>query len=107
MACCRVTSGHGHSSKEDLHPQLSVCCRGSSSLSGSSQQRQLPAVAAAAPDPAALPRRCQVYPSFLRLAAQSSDPVDRLQWVVTYIVAGLHRAFLHFEKASAEGMVGG
>ena len=30
----------------------------------------------------------QVYPRYLTLAAQSSDPLQRLQWVVTYFMAG-------------------
>lgn len=40
-----------------------------------------------------LPLLHQVYPRFLQLAAQSKDPVERLQWVVTYFIAGvLHGA---------------
>ena len=29
-----------------------------------------------------------VYPRFLRLAAECHDPLERLQWVVTYFIAG-------------------
>eukprot|EP00887_Chlorella_sp_A99_P006233 scaffold3.g6233.t1 len=47
-----------------------------------------------------------VYPGFLRAAAATSDPLERLRWVVTFIVAGLHRAFLHFEKARLCGKKG-
>ncbi|PRW59937.1 Oxysterol-binding 9 [Chlorella sorokiniana] len=39
-----------------------------------------------------------VYPRFLQLAAQSKDPVERLQWVVTYFIAGFHRAFTRWAK---------
>ena len=47
--------------------------------------------------PRHLPRGCcaalapaapQVYPRLLQLAAQSKDPVERLQWVVTYFISG-------------------
>ena len=41
--------------------------------------------------PCARRARCatrRVYPRFLRLAAEQSDPVARMQWVVTYFVAG-------------------
>jgi hypothetical protein len=39
-----------------------------------------------------------VYPRFLRLAAECHDPLERLQWVVTYFIAGgcwLARKKLH------------
>ncbi|PSC69671.1 Oxysterol-binding 9 [Micractinium conductrix] len=39
-----------------------------------------------------------VYPRFLRLAAEATDPVERLQWVVTYFIAGFHRAFERWAK---------
>lgn len=29
-----------------------------------------------------------VYPRFLRLAAQADDPVERMQWVISWFVAG-------------------
>lgn len=39
-----------------------------------------------------------VYPRFLRLAAEAADPVERLKWVVTYFIAGFHRAFERWAK---------
>lgn len=39
--------------------------------------------------PPSYPTICwQVYPRFLRLAAEAADPVERLKWVVTYFIAG-------------------
>ena len=29
-----------------------------------------------------------VYPRFLRLAAQTDDPAERMRWVITWFIAG-------------------
>ncbi|KAL4423109.1 hypothetical protein ABPG77_004792 [Micractinium sp. CCAP 211/92] len=39
-----------------------------------------------------------VYPRYLRLAAETADPVERLKWVVTFFIAGFHRAFERWAK---------
>ncbi|GAB4822181.1 hypothetical protein N2152v2_009227 [Parachlorella kessleri] len=39
-----------------------------------------------------------VYPRFLQLAAQADDPGERMRWVVTWFIAGLHHAFERWAK---------
>ena len=67
-------------------------CRAACTLTWPRPQRRSPARACSAPAPVTsfLPpaHPPQVYPRFLQLAAESSDPVERLQWVVTYFLAG-------------------
>jgi hypothetical protein len=38
------------------------------------------------------------FPQLMQNAASARDPVERLRWVVTYILAGYHRAFLKWAK---------
>eukprot|EP00798_Chlamydomonas_sp_ICE-L_P026418 gene26418-17517_t len=39
-----------------------------------------------------------VYPSYLKQAAESQDPVERLKLTVTWFIAGLHHAFDKWKK---------
>lgn len=39
-----------------------------------------------------------VFPNLMMKAVHAKNPVERLKWVVTYFVAGYHRAFLTWSK---------